>query len=455
MSKRARRSKSNISLPTLNPHAAGIDIGAKEIYVAVPLDSDCEPVQRFTTFTDDLHAIASWLARSGVKTVAMESTGVYWIPLFQILDSAGFEVFLVNSRHVKNVPGRKTDVGDAQWLQYLHSVGLLRPSFRPPQAVCAVRSLLRHRENLVQISSKHILHIQKALTQMNVQIHNVITDITGVTGLRIIDAILDGERDPQKLASLRDGRIKASADTIARSLVGDYRREHLFTLKQSLDAYRHCQELIAGCEVEIESMLKDFESRIDPAANQIPERRSHHKLSPAGVAIHEHVYRILGVDLTQVPGVDTHAARTLFCEIGAIMDRFPSANHFASWLGLCPDNRITGGRILSAKTRDVRSRAACILRMAANSLHRSQSRLGDYFRRMKARLGVPQAITATAHKLARIIFRLVREGTAYDDSVFATQDERHLQRKLRHIRKQAAELGLSLVPLTEAQSQVS
>ena len=455
MSKRARRSKSNVSLPAVNPHAAGIDIGAREVYVAVPLDSNPDPVRSFTTFTDDLHDIASWLAKCGVKTVAMESTGVYWIPIFQILESAGLEVFLVNSRHVKNVPGRKTDVCDAQWLQYLHSVGLLRPSFRPPQEVCAVRSLLRHRENVVQTSSKHIQHIQKALTQMNIQIHNVITDITGVTGLRIIDAILEGERDPHKLASLRDGRIKATADTIARSLMGDYRREHLFTLSQSLNAWRYCQELIAACDIEIESMLKGFESRIDPALQPIPERSSHHKLSTAGLAIHAHVYRIVGVDLTQIPGIDTHAARTLFCEIGAIMDRFPSASHFASWLGLCPDNRITGGRILSAKTRDVGSRAAGILRMAANSLHRSQTSLGEFFRRMKARLGVPKAITATAHKLARIIFHLIRDGTAYDDSVFAQQDERHRQRKLRYLTKQAAEFGCSLIPNTEEQPQVS
>ncbi|HEY5892262.1 MAG TPA: IS110 family transposase [Chthoniobacterales bacterium] len=412
MTKKARRSKSNIALPKINPHAAGIDIGANEIYVAVPADSDSDPVRCFTTFTDDLQSIVLWLASCGVKTVAMESTGVYWIPLFQILESAGFEVFLVNSRHVKNVPGRKTDVSDAQWLQYLHSVGLLRASFRPPQEVCA----LRHRDNLVQISSKHVLHMQKALTQMNVQIHNVITDITGVTGLRIIDEILAGTRDVQKLAALRDGRIKASAETIARSLVGDYRREHLFTLAQSL---------------------------------------RHHKASVAEIAIHEHIYRITGIDLTRIPGIETQAARTLFCEIGPVIDRFATAKHFASWLGLCPDNRITGGRVLSANTRDVRSRAACILRMAANSLHRSQTRLGDFFRRMKGRLGTPKAITATAHKLARILFHLLRERVAYDDSIFAQQDQQHRQRKLKQIATQAAAYGFTLVASPQAQPSVS
>lgn len=441
-------------MPTVNPHAAGMDIGAREIYVAVPADSDPEPVRSFTTFTDDLRAIADWLKACGVRTVAMESTGVYWIPVFQILESAGFEVCLVNSRHVKNVPGRKTDVSDAQWLQYLHAVGLLRASFRPPEAICALRSVLRHRDSLVQLSSRHVLHMQKALAQMNVQIHNVITDLTGVTGLRILDAILAGERDVQKLAALRDGRIKAPEETIARSLVGDFRREHLFTLEQSLKAYRFTQALIEECGVEMEKLLSTFEKQTEPPP-PMPRRQSHHKAAPCELSIHQHIYQITGIDLTTVPGIEINATRTLFCEIGPVLDRFPTAKHFASWLGLCPDNRITGGRVLSAKTRDVPSRAAYILRMAANSLHRSQTRLGDYFRKMKGRLGTPKAITATAHKLARIIYHLLRERVAYDDSIFAQEDEAHRRRKFQQLSAQAAAYGFVLTGETDLQSAVS
>jgi transposase len=243
-------------LPVLHVDAAGIDIGATEIYVAVPPDRDSDPVRAFQTFTEELMALADWLQQCRVCTVAMESTGVYWIPLMQILESRGLEVYLVNARYAKNVPGRKTDVSDCQWLQYLHSVGLLKASFRPGPDVCAVRSLLRHRESLVELASQHVQHMQKALDQMNLQLHHVISDVTGITGLAIIDAVLGGERDGQKLASLRDPRIRATKDTIAKSLVGDYRPEHLFTLKQSVNLYRQYQKEIVECESEIQRFLK-------------------------------------------------------------------------------------------------------------------------------------------------------------------------------------------------------
>jgi transposase len=254
-------------LPTIKANAAGIDIGATEIYIAVPGDRDPQSVRHFDTFTADLHAAAKWLKACGIDSIAMESTGVYWIPVFQILESYGFEVVLVNARHVKNVPGRKTDVQDCQWLQYLHSVGLLRGSYRPPQEVCAVRSLLRHRNGLVKTAASHIQHIQKSLTQMNLQIHNVISDITGVTGLAILDAILSGERNPQKLAALKNGRINATKDTMAKSLAGNYLPEHVFTLKQSLQVYRHYQHMIAECDREIESHLNNIDSHIDVDKN--------------------------------------------------------------------------------------------------------------------------------------------------------------------------------------------
>ncbi|MGA2922369.1 MAG: IS110 family transposase [Candidatus Sulfotelmatobacter sp.] len=328
-------------LSCLNLNAAGVDIGATEIYVAVPGDRDPQAVRCFSTFTEDLHEAAAWLKACHIETVAMESTGVYWIPLFQILEARGFKVFLVNAHHVKNVPGRKSDVSDCQWLQYLHSVGLLRGSFRPEQAVCSVRSILRHRDSLVQMGSSHVQHMQKALDQMNLQLHHVISDITGMTGIAILEAILAGERNPHTLAALRDRRIKAGADTIAKSLVGDYRREHLFTLRQSLAAFRHYQELIAACDREIAQSLEEFESKVDPPPGSTSPSHdgSKPKTSEPGFDLQTHLHRIFGVDLTQVPGINVLTTQTLLAEIGPDLSRFPSGPELASWLGLCPDNR--------------------------------------------------------------------------------------------------------------------
>ena len=304
MAKRRKNSnRGQMTPPVMQPDAAGIDIGATEIYVAVPSDRDAEPVRCFESFTPDLIALADWLQACRIRTVAMESTGVFWIPLFQILEERGFEVCLVNARHVKNVPGRKTDVLDCQWLQYLHSVGLLHASFRPQHAVCALRALLRHRDSLVQMSSRHIQHVHKALSQMNVQLHHVISDITGATGLAILDAIIRGERNPEALAKLRDRRIKASAETVAKSLVGDYRPEHLFTLGQSLAGYRYCQQLINDCDREIERQLEDFDSKADPPRMRPPQKLTARRQAEENLA-HEH-WRILGVDLTAVPGISS------------------------------------------------------------------------------------------------------------------------------------------------------
>jgi transposase len=363
-------------LSCLNLNAAGVDIGATEIYVAVPGDRDPQAVRCFSTFTEDLHEAAAWLKACHIETVAMESTGVYWIPLFQILEARGFKVFLVNAHHVKNVPGRKSDVSDCQWLQYLHSVGLLRGSFRPEQAVCSVRSILRHRDSLVQMGSSHVQHMQKALDQMNLQLHHVISDITGMTGIAILEAILAGERNPHTLAALRDRRIKAGADTIAKSLVGDYRREHLFTLRQSLAAFRHYQELIAACDREIAQSVEEVESKLDPPVDPPPafpspsNDGSKPKASEPSFDLQTHLHRIFGVDLTQVPGINVLTARTLLAEIGPDFSRFPSGPEFASWLGLCSDNRVSGGKVLSVKTRKVKNRAATALPMAALSVHR-------------------------------------------------------------------------------------
>lgn len=440
--------KTNTQLPTLHPHAAGIDIGATAIQVAVPLDAAPRPVRTFTTFTDDLHALRDWLKACGVRTVAMESTSVYWIPLFQILEAAGLEVCLINARHCKNLPGRKTDVSDCQWLQYLHSVGLLRASFRPPEHICAVRSLLRHRTTLVRYAADHVRHLHKALTQMNLQLQNVISDLTGVTGLAILEAILAGERDGQKLAALKDHRIKASRDTIARSLQGDWRTEHLFVLQQALATWKYYQQLIAQCDVQIEAALANLETKA--TTNPLPPPATSHRQAQRNephFEVRAELHRLCGVDLTQVPGVQVNTALVLFTELGPdFVTRFPTAKCFASWLGLCPDNRITGGKVISVKTREVKTRSAEALRLAAQSLWRAKNYLGDCFRRWKARLGTPKAITAMAHKLARILWHLMKHRIAYDPSVWLQAEEKLKRKRLQRLHQNAAALGYQLLP---------
>ena len=447
--KRINKTK-KVTLPVMNPDAAGIDIGATEIYVAIPPDRDAESVRVFATFTRDLNALADWLQESGIRTVAMESTGVYWIPLMQILEARGLEVYLVNAKHVRHVPGRKTDVSDCQWLQYLHSVGLLRPSFRPAQEICAVRSLWRHRETLVELATCHVQHMQKALDQMNLQIHHVISDITGLTGLAIISAILDGERDIQKLALLRDPRIRASHETIAKSLEGDYQPEHLFTLRQSVEMYQQYRKRILECEAEIQCLMEKLAGQADPS-NLPPAKDSVKKckvMKPAkALTLRNEGYRILGVDLTTIPGISVLHVQTILAELGPDHSKFRNAAAFSSWMGLCPDNDISGGRVLWSGTRKVKNRIALALRMAAQSLQQSQSSLGEFYRRMRTRLGAPKAITAAAHKLARIVFRLLTTKEPYDDSVFARSEQRSRERAKKRLSAQARELGFNLVPV--------
>jgi transposase len=387
----------------------------------------------------------------------MEATGVYWIPAYQILETSGLEVCLVNPRYFQNVPGRKTDVSDCQWLQRLHAAGLLRGSFRPAQEVCALRSLTRHRDNLIQLASTHILHMQKALDQMNVQLHHVLSDVTGLSGLAILDAILAGERDPRVLAGLRDGRVKASEETMVQALTGDYRSEHLFTLKQSLAAYRHYQKLMAACDLEIEQQLKQFDARVDEQAQPLaPPKVRRKKLfsNEPNFDLRTHLYRIFGVDLTAVPGISVLTAHAILSEIGPDIAKFRSASAFASWLGLCPHNDISGGRILSTKTRRVKNRAALAFRMAANALFRSQSPLGDFFRRMRAKLGAPSAITAAAHKLSRIVFHMIATREAYDEAILSKNERRFRARAEARLRAQAKALGYSVVAVTAEMATV-
>jgi transposase len=444
-----RNRKSVQNLPVIEPNAAGADVGATQIFVAVPADRDAEPVRCFDTFTADLEALADWLEKCKIRTVAMESTGVYWIPLFQILERRGIEACLVNAQHVKNVPGRKSDVADCQWLQFLHAVGLLRGSFRPDQEICAIRSLWRHRDSLIQMASVHIQHMQKALDQMNLQLHHVISDITGTTGLAILDAILAGERNPKVLAELRDWRIRASKETIMKSLVGDYRDEHLFTLRQSLVAYRHYQGLIGEVDKKVAQLMSELPAKVDPTQEPIPEARNPRKTSYRNepVGLREDLYLAFGVDLTQVPGLNSLTVQMLLTEIGPDLSAFPNVSAFAAWLRLCPDKRVSGGKVLSSKTGPTKNRAALALRMAAQALHHSQTFLGEYYRRMRARLGAPKAITATAHKLARIVYHLLTTRQAYDESVFTEQEMRFQKRREARLRAQARELGFQLVPL--------
>jgi transposase len=447
--RREKEEVRELSLECIEPNAAGIDVGAREIYVAVARDRDPEPVRCFSTFTEELRAIAAWLKQCGVASVAMESTGVYWIPLYEVLEEAGLRVCLVNSRHVKHVPGRKSDVSDCQWLQYLHSVGLLRGSFRPEAAICALRALSRHRSNLVEAAAVHVQHMQKALTQMNLQIHHVLSDITGKSGLAIVDAILAGKRDPEQLARLADGRIRAERETVIKSLVGNYRSEHLFTLRQSLEAYRHYQKMLLDCDREIEQRMGQLPNQPNGGQPLEGHKRGKRRKNQFHFDMGKELYRVLGTDLTVVPGLSALTVHTLVTEIGTDFGHFPNVAAFTSWLTLCPGNKKSGGKVLSSKTRKSNSRLAAALRLAAQTLHKSHSYLGAYYRRMRARLGAPQAITAAAHKLARIVYHLITTRTAYDESVFAIEEQKLALRNQHRLHKQARALGFQLVPIPQ------
>ena len=436
-------------LSQLNLNSAGIDVGATSHFVAVPADRAEQSVQEFEAFTADLYRLADWLAECGVETVVMESTGVYWIPLFGVLEERGFQVMLVDPRRIKNVPGRKTDVVDCQWLQQLHTYGLLSGAFRPDGNIRRLRSYLRQRAMLVEYASHHVQHMHKALTQMNVKLQHVISDITGRTGMDIIEAIVKGERNPRRLARLRDARIKADEATIARSLRGHWRKEHIFELAQALELYRTYQDKIAQCDLEIEAQLERFEDRSDgepPAPNG---KKRNQKNAPR-FDVQRQLYRMTGVDLTRIDGVDGFTALKVVSEVGTDMTKWPSAKHFASWLGLSPHNRITGGRVISSKTKASANRAAAALRLAANALHRSDSALGAFLRRKKAHLGAPKAITATAHKLARTIYSMLRYGQGYADAGAEYYESQYRHRALRAAKQRAAQLGYQLMPLSDA-----
>jgi transposase len=434
-------------LPMINPDAAGIDIGHREHWCAVPADRHPRPVQRFGTFTEDLEALAEWLKACRIKTVAMESTGVYWIPAFQILERRGFEVRLVNARQVKNVSGRKTDVLDCQWLRRLHSYGLLNGSFRPADEMCVLRSYLRYRDELVGARSVQCQHMQKALQQMNVQLHQVLSDITGVSGRRMIGAILEGERDAEKLANLADRRVRASKATIQKALKGDYRVEHMFVLQTAFELHDIYEKKIHQCDEQVIAEMAKLPTRVDPQQTPLPPRkpgRAPYQDRCAGKDLRQELYRWTGVDLTAIEGIGVLTAQVILSEIGTDMNRWASEKRFTSWLGLCPDNRISGGKILSSHTRHVVNPVADALRVAASTLERSKSALGGYYRRMKGKLGGASAITATAHKLARLVYRLLKHGDAYVRQGLEVYEQKHRERVLRNLKKTAETFGFQL-----------
>ena len=459
---KSKKQKKKISIDqgweAINAHAAGLDIGSKEHFVCVPPEATPKNVRRFGTYTADLEALADWLTQCKVTSVAMEATGVYWIPVFQILEARGFSVILVNARQTKNVAGRKSDVQDCQWIQRLHTYGLLQASFRPADSYCVLRTYLRHRDELIGARATEAQHLQKALQQMNVQLTQVLSDVAGVSGCAILQAILAGERDPAKLAALVDRRVRATPAEIQKALAGDYREEHLFVLQQAFSLYGIYTEKIAACEQQIVRETATLADQVDPLLKPLPPRKPGRPASKdqmQGQDMREVLYRKFGVDLTAIEGIGVTTALVVLTEVGPNVAGFKTEKHFCSWLGLCPDNRISGGKVLSSRTRRVVNRVSDALRLAAMTLEQSQSALGGYYRRMKARLGAAEAITATAHKLARIIYRLIKHGEDYVRQGLEAYEKKFRERKLCALKKTAMTMGFDLVAKQPVASPVS
>ncbi len=438
-------------LRAIHAAAAGLDVGATFHVVAVPPDRADEPVRTFKSFTGDLHRLADWLTEVGVTTIAMESTGVYWIPVFELLEARGFEVLLVNARDAKNVPGRKTDVNDAQWLQQLHEYGLLRGSFRPSDRVVPLRALLRHREGLVDQAAAFIQRMQKALMQMNVQLHHAVSDITGVTGMKIVRAIVSGTHDPDLLAQYRDVRCKASTETLRNALTGTYRPEHLFALRHALELYDVLQSKVAECDGEIECLLRVLNAERPSPDAPLPAVRHAGGRNEPGFDVRASLYTLLGADLSQIHGLGAYSVLRLVAECGNDMRKWPTAKHFTSWLCLAPGNKISGGRVLSSKTRRSSNRAAALLRIAAVNVGRTQTAIGAFYRRLAARVGKAKAVTATARKLAVLFYNALRFGLDYTDPGASYYEERYRQRVLHSLQRRAHQMGFTLVPSPEQQ----
>jgi transposase len=438
------------SLKQINLNAAGLDIGAAEIWACVPEGRDEVSVRVFKTFTVDLNALADWLEACGIDTVAMESTGVYWIPIYEILEARGFEVYLVNARHLSNVTGKKTDILDSQWIQQLHTYGLLRASFRPEEDMVALRSYIRHRDNLIGDRATHIQRMQKALSLMNIQLNNVIRDITGQTGLKIIRDIVAGQHDPVKLAQHRHPRCRSTEDDIAKALQGNYRAEHLFALQQALDLYDYYTDKIYECDVEIEAKFTTFKPQVDLKEKPLPPpKKKRQRKNDPHFDLRTALYQTCGIDLTRIDGIDAVTAHKIIAEIGLDMSPWPTVKHFASWLGLAPNNKITGGKIIGRGAKKTHNRAAQALRVVARSLAHSDCALGAFYRRIRAQKGAAIANVATAHKLARIIYFMLKRRTEYQDPGASYYEEQYRQRVIKNLKRKAEKLGFDLVS-TEA-----
>lgn len=427
--------------PEVFPNAAGIDIGGSSHWVAVPKAASDKAVREFGTMTDDLNAMADWLLACGVDTVALESTGVYWIPVYEVLEQRGLMVWLVDARQMKYVPGRKSDVLDCQWLQKLMSLGLLRGAWRPGEQVCVVRAVIRQREVLLAEQSSWVLRMQKMLVQMNIQLTEVLSDIMGASGQAIIRAIVAGERDPQVLASYRHARVKRSAEDIVRALKGNWREEHLFVLAQALAMYDSLAQRVLECDAKIEALLAPLGGH-DIELAGVAKRSSPNPLNFDARCL---LARWAGVDLTRINGISAGTALTILSEVGPELSRFASVKHFCSWLRLCPGTKISGGKVLSARTRRSANRVCQALKMGAMSLSRSNSALGAFYRRLCTRMDKPRANTAIAHKLARMVYFMLTRGEAFVDQGQQHYEEQQRQRSIAALSRQASALGLRLV----------
>lgn len=435
----------SVGLPVIHSRAAAIDIGARFHVVAVPPDLDSEPVRTFQAFTGAIESLAKWLVALGIETVAMESTGVYWVPVFEILQDRGIEVVVANAREARAVPGRKSDVNDAQWLQRLHACGLLRASFHPERQIAALRTYLRLRERHLDYAAAHIQHMQKALTFMNLQLHHVVSDITGATGLKIIRAIVSGERDPQTLAAMRDVRCKAKMETVRAALEGNYQPEHIFALKQALALYDFYQACVDECDSQIEHVLDVLNAEKTAPTAPLPAPR-HRTKQPNAVNFDPRpaLYQLAGTDLTQIHGIGPYLALRLIGECGTDLSRWPTAKHFTSWLTLAPGCKISGGKVLSAHTRKTTNRIAAHLRLAAVTVGRTDTALGAFYRRLAARIGKAKAVTATARKIAVLFYNAMRFGTAYQDPGADHYERRYRERVLKQLHRRAAAFGFTL-----------
>lgn len=441
----ARKSKNKQQVLTLiNPNAAGIDVGASSHFVAIPADRGDNNVQEFQCFTSDLYRLAEWLKEHHITTVAMESTGIYWVPLYEILEDAGFEVKLINARHVSNVPGRKTDVLDCQWIQRLHSYGLLEGAFQPSPAIAPLRAYTRHRATWVRYAGKHIQHMQKALRLMNLNLDQVVSDITGATGMKIINAVLKGQHDPSSLAKFRDSRCKKTEIEIAQALDGHYQEEHLFSLQQAKDIFEYYRQQIMATDVKLEDYLKTLNTDSSEERKKTKLIKKRYIKGTPRFNLQQELFNLAGVDLTDIDGINSYTALKVLSETGADMTRWSHSKKFSSWLGLSPGSKISGGKILSSKTKRTTNRAASALRMSAQSLSNSQSALGAFYRRKRYHLGTSKAITATAHKLARIIYSLLSTGIPFESLTEDDYEKKYQHRIQRNLKLKAKKMGFVL-----------